>query len=180
MFYVIGSENSKSGSASYSSRQQNQRRGGAVRHFSEHRIRVGQTRHLSIWSNSLFSCLCNGEPLCHYYTDNVICRQGCKALSLYSEFQKANLQPMQKKFSLSVKTFLREKSTAQKSVPTWHELFLKKFCPTWAEFSKLYFPTSGREVANSLPTNLVGNSKSYFCPNWSDVKKQLLHKLCRS
>ena len=33
MFYVIGSENSKSGSASYSSRQQNQRRGGAVRYF---------------------------------------------------------------------------------------------------------------------------------------------------
>ena len=33
MFYVIGSENSKSGSAFYSSRQQNQRRGGAVRYF---------------------------------------------------------------------------------------------------------------------------------------------------
>lgn len=33
MFYVIGSENSKSSSALYSSRQQNQRRGGAVRHF---------------------------------------------------------------------------------------------------------------------------------------------------
>jgi len=33
MFYVIGSENSKSGSAFYSSRQQNQRRYGAVRHF---------------------------------------------------------------------------------------------------------------------------------------------------
>ena len=33
IFYVIGSENSKSGSVSYSSRQQNQRRGGAVRYF---------------------------------------------------------------------------------------------------------------------------------------------------
>jgi hypothetical protein len=33
MFYVIGSENSKSGSAFYSSRQQNQRHGGAVRYF---------------------------------------------------------------------------------------------------------------------------------------------------
>ena len=33
MFYVIGSEKSKSGSASYSSRQQNQWRGGAVRDF---------------------------------------------------------------------------------------------------------------------------------------------------
>ena len=33
MFYVIGSENSKSGSVFYSSRQQNQRHGGAVRYF---------------------------------------------------------------------------------------------------------------------------------------------------
>lgn len=33
MFYVIGSEKSKSGSAFYSSRQQKQRRGGAVRYF---------------------------------------------------------------------------------------------------------------------------------------------------
>ena len=33
MFYVIGSEKSKSGSALYNSRQQNQRRGGAVRYF---------------------------------------------------------------------------------------------------------------------------------------------------
>ena len=33
MFYVIGSEKSKSGSASYNSRRQNQRRGGAIRYF---------------------------------------------------------------------------------------------------------------------------------------------------
>jgi len=33
MFYVIGSENSKSGSVFYDSRQQNQKRDGAVRHF---------------------------------------------------------------------------------------------------------------------------------------------------
>ena len=99
MFYVIGSENSKSGSAFYSSRQQNQRRGGAVRYFSEYRIRVGQTRHFSIWSNSLFSCLCGGEPLCHYYTDNAICRQGCEVLLLYSEFQKAKFNRCRKFFS---------------------------------------------------------------------------------
>ena len=96
MFYVIGSENSKSGSASYGSCLQNQRRGWAVRHFSEHRIRVGQTRHFSIWSNSLFSCLCSGEPLCHYYTSNVLCRQGWETLSLYSEFQKANFNGCRK------------------------------------------------------------------------------------
>ena len=96
MFYVIGSENSKSGSASYSSCQQNQRQGGAVRHFSEHRIRVGQTRHLSIWSNIFIQLLCSGVPLCHYYTDNALCRQGCETLSLYSEFQKANFNGCRK------------------------------------------------------------------------------------
>lgn len=33
------------------------------------------------------------------------------------------------KFSLPVRTFNEEKSTAQKSVPTWHELYLKKLLP---------------------------------------------------
>ena len=86
MFYAIGSEDQSRVLFSSCSRQQNQRRGGAVRHCSEHRIRVGQTQHFSIWSNSLFSCLCSGEPLCHYYTYNVLCRQGCETFSLYSEF----------------------------------------------------------------------------------------------
>ena len=57
MFYVIGSENSKSGSASYSSRQQNQRRGGAVRHFRcTDTVSDEPTNYVSIWSNIIFSC----------------------------------------------------------------------------------------------------------------------------
>ena len=105
--------NSKSGSASYSSCQQNQRRGGAVRHFSEHRIRVGQTRHFSIWSNSLFSCLCSGEPLCHYYTSNVLCRQGCEPSHYIRNF-KRQISTVAEKFSLPVRTFSREISTGKK------------------------------------------------------------------
>ena len=73
MFYVIGSENSKSGSASYSSRQQNQRRGGAVRHFRYTDIVSDEpTNYVSIWSNISIQLLCSGVPLCHYYTDNVL------------------------------------------------------------------------------------------------------------
>ena len=122
-----------------------QRRGGAVRHFSEHRIRVGQTRHLSIWSNSIFSCLCSGEPLCHYYTDKVLCRQGCEALSLYSEFQMAKFNQCRKIFLYLLGYLMKKNQRHKKSVSTWHELFLKKICPTWAEFSKRHFPTSWRK-----------------------------------
>ena len=59
MFYVIGSENSKSGSASYSSRQQNQRRGGAVRHFRcTDTVSDEPTNYVSIWSNISIQLLC--------------------------------------------------------------------------------------------------------------------------
>ena len=97
MFYVIGSEKSKSCSAFYSSRQQNQRRGGAVRHFRcTDTVSCEPTNYVSIWSNISIQLLCSGDPLCHYYTDNVLCRQGYEALSLYSEFQKANFNGCRK------------------------------------------------------------------------------------
>ena len=58
MFYVIGSEKSKSGSAFYSSRQQNQRRGGAVRHFRCTDTVSDESDYLSICLNtSIFSCM---------------------------------------------------------------------------------------------------------------------------
>ena len=59
MFYVIGSENSKSGSASYSSRQQNQRLGGAVQHFRcTDTVSDEPTNYVSIWSNISIQLLC--------------------------------------------------------------------------------------------------------------------------
>ena len=79
MFYVIGSENSKSGSASYSSRQQNQRRGGAVRHF---RCADTVSDDSDLWWNI-------GIQLYHHYTDTSLIRQVSESLSLYSEFQRA-------------------------------------------------------------------------------------------
>ena len=51
----------------------------------------------SIWSNISIQLLCSGVPLCHYYTDNVLCRQGCEALSLYSEFQRAKINGSRKR-----------------------------------------------------------------------------------
>ena len=57
MFHVIGSEKSKSGSASYSSRQQDQWHSGAVRHFwCTDAVSDKPTNYVSIWSNIIFSC----------------------------------------------------------------------------------------------------------------------------
>jgi len=86
MSYVIGSENSKSGSASYSSRQQNQRRGGAVRHF---RCTDPVSVETDLWWNIGIQLLCSGVPLFHYYTDTSLIRQDSEWLSQYSEFQRA-------------------------------------------------------------------------------------------
>ena len=100
MFYVIGSENSKSGSAFYSSRQQNQRRGGAVRHFRcTDTVSDEPTNYVSIWSNISIQLLCSGVPLFHYYTDNVLCRQDYESLSLYSELQRTKINGCRKVLS---------------------------------------------------------------------------------
>ena len=87
MSYVIGSENSKSGSAFYSSRQQNQRRGGAVRYFRCTDTVSGQS---DLWWNI-------GIQLCHYYTDTSLMRQVSECLSLYSEFQRAVFNRIRKR-----------------------------------------------------------------------------------
>ena len=69
MFYVIGSENSKSGSAFYSSRQQNQRRSGAVRHFRcTDTVSDDPTNYVSIWSNISIQLLC----MCGYIFHDII------------------------------------------------------------------------------------------------------------
>ena len=94
MFYVIGSENSKSGSASYNSRQQNQRRGGAVRRF---RCADTVSDKTDLWWNKLFSFLCSGDPLYHHYTDTSLIRQDSECLSLYSEFQRAKINGSRKR-----------------------------------------------------------------------------------
>lgn len=100
MFYVIGSEESKSDSASYSSRQQNQRRGGAVRNFRcTDTVSDEPTNYVSIWSNISIQLLCSGVPLCHYYTDNVLYRQDCESLSLYSELQRTKINGCRKVLS---------------------------------------------------------------------------------
>ena len=78
-FYVIVSENSKSCSAFYSSRQQNQRRCGAVRHF---RCTDNVSYETDLWWNI-------GIQLCHHYTDTSLIRQVSECLSLFSEFQRA-------------------------------------------------------------------------------------------
>ena len=100
MFYVIGSENSKSGSAFFTAPAN--RTKGVVEQFGifvAYRCCVGLLRLHYYGSNIFIQLLCSGVPLCHYYTDNVLCRQGCEALSLYSEFQKANFNGCRKVLS---------------------------------------------------------------------------------
>ena len=70
MFYVIGSENSKSGSVSYSSRQQNQRRGGAVRYFRCTDTVSDKSDFHKICLNILIQFLCADKIPRYDYTDS--------------------------------------------------------------------------------------------------------------
>ena len=94
IFYVIGSEDSKSGSAFYSSRQQNQRRGGAVRHF---RCTDTVSDEPTYGGTLVFGCLCSGSPLCHHYTDTSLVGQVSECLSLYSEVQRTIFNGIRKR-----------------------------------------------------------------------------------
>ena len=58
--------------------------------------RTNPTNYVSIWWNISIQLLCSGVPLCHYYTDNVLYRQGCKAPSLYSELQRTKINGSKK------------------------------------------------------------------------------------
>ena len=127
--------------------------------FIAYRCCVGLLRLHYYRSNIFIQLLCSGVPLCHYYTDNVLCRQDCEAISLYSEFQKVNFNRY-RKISLPVRTFDEEKSTAKKSVPTWHELYIEKNSVQ-----------PGQNFQNPLPTKLIGSLNPHFCPNWTEVKK---------
>ena len=75
MFYVIGSEESKSGSAFYSTRQQNQQHGEAVRHFW---YAGTVSDKLTCGGMLVFRCLYSRSSLCHHDTDNVLYRQIAK------------------------------------------------------------------------------------------------------
>ena len=116
--------------------------------FVAYRCCVGLLRLLYYGSNIFIQLLCGGVPLCHYYTDNVLCRQGCKVLSLYSEFQKANFNGYEKS-SLYLLGHFQEKYQRAKNNSV----------------------QLGQNFQNPLPTKLVGSLKRHFCPNWSEVKK---------
>ena len=92
--------------------------------------RMKPTNYVSIWSNISIQLLCSGVPLCHYYTDNVLCRQACKAPSLYSELQRMKINVC-RKFSLPVRTFSREISTGQKNSVQHGQNFKNHFPTTW-------------------------------------------------
>ena len=113
MFYVIGSEESKSGSASYSSRQQNQRRGGAVRHFrctdtvSDETDLFNMVEHLySVVYVAAYHCAIIIRIM--YYAVKVV------KPSHYIRNFKRQISTVAENFSLPVRTFSREISTGKK------------------------------------------------------------------
>ena len=115
MFYVIGSEDQ---SRVLLHTAPANRTKGVVEQFGTFGVpipcRIKPTNYVSIWSNISIQLLCSGVPLFHYYTDNVLCRQDCESLSLYSELQRTKINDCRaEKFSLPVRTFSREISTGK-------------------------------------------------------------------
>ena len=97
MFYVIGSEDQ---SRVLLHTAPANRTKGVVEQFGTFGVpipcRIKPTNYVSIWSNISIQLLCSGVPLCHYYTDNVLYRQDCKAPSLYSELQRTKINGSKK------------------------------------------------------------------------------------
>ena len=113
MFYVIGSENSKSGSAFYSSRQQNQRPGGAVRHFRCTDTVSGRPDISQYGRTFLFGCYVAA------YRCAIIIQIMCYAVKVtkpshYIRNFKRQISTVAENFSLPVRTFSREMSTGKK------------------------------------------------------------------
>jgi len=100
MFYVIGSEDQ---SRVLLHTAPTNRTKGVVEQFGTFGVpipcRIKPTNYVSIWSNISIQLLCSGVPLFHYYTDNVLCRQDCESLSLYSELQRTKINGCRKVLS---------------------------------------------------------------------------------
>ena len=114
MFYVIGSEDQ---SRVLLHTAPANRTTGVMEQFGTSGVpipcRMKPTNYVSIWSNISIQLLCSGVPLCHYYTDNALCRQGCKPSHYIRNFKRQN-STVAEKFSLPVRTFSREISTGKK------------------------------------------------------------------
>ena len=97
MFYVIGSEDQ---SRVLLHTAPANRTKGVVEQFGTSSVPIPCRMNRLIMSQygRTFSIqlLCSGVPLCHYYTDNVLCRQDCKAPSLYSELQRMKINACRK------------------------------------------------------------------------------------
>lgn len=170
---------SKSGSASYSSRQQNQRRGGAVRHFRyTDTVSDEPTNYVSIWSNISIQLLCSGVPLCHYYTDNVLWRQACKAPHCIRNHRERK-STVTEKVLLLVRTFSEKYQRAKIILSNLGRILRINFPTTCREY-KTHFQPSWSEVLNPTSAQLGQKSKitsPQFATKWD---KQLRYRLCRS
>ena len=169
MFYVIGSEESKSGSAFFLLPPTEPKAWWRSSALPVYRYRVGWNRQImsQCGRTFLFSCYV-AVYRCAIIIQ--IMRYAVKVASPLAIFgiSKGKFQRLQK-ISLYLLGHFQEKYQRAKNNSV----------------------QLGQNFQNPLPTMLVGSLKPHFCPSWTEVKNhfyatcrevwlQLLHRLCRS
>ena len=147
MFYVIGSEDQ---SRVLLHTAPANRTKGVVEQFGifvAYRCCVGLLRLHYYGSNIFIRLLCSDEPLWHYYTSNVLCRQGSNTSHYIQNFKR--------KISTDTEKFL----------------YLLGHLMKKNQRAKNNSVQPGQNFQNSLPTKLVGSLKPHFCPSWTEVEK---------
>ena len=95
MFYVIGSEDQ---SRVLLHTAPANRTKGVVEQFGTYGVPIPCRMKPTYGGTLVFSCFCSGLPLYHHYTDTSLIRQDSECLSLYSEFQRAVFNGIEKRF----------------------------------------------------------------------------------
>ena len=146
MFYVIGSENSKSGSVFFLLPPTEPP--ACVEQFGTFRSTesVSGRPDISQYGRTVYSVVYVAANRCA-----IIIRVMCYAVKVakpshYIRNFKRQISTVAENFSLPVRTFSREISTGKNNSVQL-----------------------GQNFQNPLPTKLVGNLNPHFCPNWTEV-----------
>ena len=180
MFYVIGSEDQ---SRVLLSTAPANRTKSVVEQFGTSGApipcRMKPTNYVSIWSNISIQLLCSGVPLRHYYTDNVLCRQDCESLSLYSELQRTKINGSRKSSLYLLGRFQEKYQRAKIILSNLGRIFKTNFPTTCREY-KTHFQPSWSEVPDPTSAQLGQKLKITSPQVAPKLHKQLRHRLCWS
>ena len=147
MFYVIGSENSKSGSAFLLLPPTEPKAWWSSSALPVCRYRVGLLRLHYYGSNNLFGCYVAA------YRCAIIIQIMCYAVKVASPLTI---------FGISKGKFQRLQKTSLYLLGRFQEKYQR---------AKNNSVQLGQNFQNPLPTKLVGSLNPNFCPNWTEVKK---------